>query len=64
MKRFFIVFLLLLSSTVFAANAPQIEFEIDSVDFGKVKKKTTLTYVFKFKNTGDSTLVIDDIIAG
>ena len=64
MKRIFIVLLLFIVSFAFGADGPKIEFESDSVNFGKAKSRSQLTFVFKFKNTGNSTLVIDEIVSG
>lgn len=42
-----------------AQGAPQIQFDQTSFDFGKTSQVTTVTGVFKFKNTGDAILKIE-----
>ena len=42
-------------------NLPQISFEEDFHDFGKIKSGEKLTYAFKFKNTGKSVLIISNV---
>jgi hypothetical protein len=40
---------------------PKIEFEKDFHDFGKIIQGEKVTYSFKFKNTGNSLLLISDV---
>jgi hypothetical protein len=40
---------------------PQIKFEEEVHDFGKIIEGETVSYSFKFKNTGKSDLVIADV---
>jgi hypothetical protein len=40
---------------------PQIKFEAEVHDFGKIIEGETVSYSFKFKNTGKSDLVIADV---
>lgn len=42
-------------------GGPHIVFEESAYDFGKVRKEETVKHDFKFKNTGDATLIIGDI---
>jgi hypothetical protein len=42
-------------------NLPQITFEKDLHDFGKVIQGEKVSYSFKFKNTGNSDLVISQV---
>lgn len=39
---------------------PVIEFEKETHDFGKIKEGEKVSYSFKFKNTGNSDLIITD----
>lgn len=39
--------------------SPKIEFDESEVDFGEVKQNTELTHIFKFRNVGADTLVIN-----
>ena len=64
MKKILILIALFITVYAFGAGAPRIEFQENSVDFGRVAKQTTVKHVFKFKNTGDAVLHISDIIAG
>jgi len=64
MKKIIMLTVLFIAVSAFCAQNPQIEFQEDSVDFGRVAKQTTVKHVFKFKNTGDSVLLISDIVAG
>ncbi len=43
---------------------PIICFENEMHDFGSIKKGTTITYDFKFKNTGKAPLIIDTVTTG
>ena len=64
MKKILILTTFFIAVSAFCASGPRIEFQEDSVDFGRVAKQTTVKHVFKFKNTGDAVLHISDIIAG
>lgn len=44
-------------------NAPVMKFEKTTHDFGKLKVGDTITYNFKFSNTGKSPLIITDAYA-
>lgn len=44
-----------------AAAAPKITFEKESHDYGKVLYGDTVTEEFSFANTGDGTLIIEDL---
>lgn len=60
-------FLVLFGSTAFAQveistqGEPDIEFEEDSHDFGTIEKGKTYSHEFKFKNTGEGVLIIQDV---
>lgn len=43
------------------ANAPMIQFEKESVDFGTITEGDSVSHVFKFKNMGKSPLTITDV---
>jgi hypothetical protein len=45
------------------ANAPHVEFENTTYDFGKAEQKESVAHVFKFTNTGNSDLIIRKIRA-
>lgn len=64
MKKTIILTALFITVSALCAQGPQIEFQEDNVDFGHVAKQTTVKHVFKFKNTGDAVLFINDIVAG
>ena len=42
-------------------NLPQISFEENFHDFGKIKSGEKITFAFKFKNTGKSVLIISNV---
>ena len=44
-----------------ASTLPNIEFEEEIHDFGKIIEGETVSYSFKFKNTGKSDLIIADV---
>ncbi|KRD58667.1 DUF1573 domain-containing protein [Flavobacterium collinsii] len=57
----FILFLLLLSSTIiYSQKGPKIEFlaQDNTIDYGKVSKSENILRSFEFKNTGDAPLLI------
>lgn len=45
------------------ANGPQIKFENDTHDFGKIKQGDKVTYKFNFANIGKSPLIISNVVA-
>ena len=46
-----------------SSKYPVIEFDKKEHDFGEILAKTSVSTVFKYKNTGESALVITDIKA-
>jgi hypothetical protein len=42
-------------------SLPVISFEEDFHDFGRIKSGEKITYAFKFKNTGNSVLIISNV---
>ena len=40
---------------------PEIQFQEDFFDFGKIEEQTSVTHIFKFKNAGTSDLIIDSV---
>ena len=48
-----------LCATALAEGAPKIQFEQTVYDFGKTSQVTTVSGVFKFKNTGDAILKLE-----
>ena len=64
MKKIIVLTAFFITVSALCAQGPQIEFQEDSVNFGRVAKQTTVKHVFKFKNSGDSVLYINDIVAG
>lgn len=55
------MFVLAGAGTAIAQDAPKIEFESETIDYGEVKKGSDGVRVFKFKNTGNAPLVIEDV---
>lgn len=45
----------------FIDNPTEISFESMSYDFGKVKDGEPVNYTYKFKNTGDKTLILINV---
>jgi len=43
---------------------PRIEFNEISYNFGQVKQNSELKHIYVFKNTGSSTLTIENVKAG
>lgn len=41
-------------------NAPDFKFETEEYNFGKIKQGESVTYEFKFKNTGKEPLIISE----
>jgi hypothetical protein len=50
-------------STVELANAPQIEFNSRTFDFGEIAEGKTVEYTFKIMNKGKSALIIRNVTA-
>ena len=46
------------------SNAPEINFETEIYDFGNVRRGDTVHYNFKFTNTGNGLLSINDASSG
>lgn len=44
-------------------NAPEIQFDEESHEFGNIKEGTMATYEFKFKNTGKEPLILTNVQA-
>ncbi|MDA3852622.1 MAG: DUF1573 domain-containing protein [Bacteroidales bacterium] len=66
MKRFAIAaFVLLMTVTLHAQmNAPQVNFEVKSHDFGEIKEADgPATYIFKFNNIGSEPLILKNVRA-
>jgi len=40
---------------------PKIQFQENFFDFGKIEQQKTVSHIFKFKNTGTSDLIIDNL---
>ena len=59
---FYVCMCLVLGVTTVAAQAV-ITFKTTEHNFGKFNEKQEQTYVFKFKNTGDKPLVIEQAVA-
>jgi hypothetical protein len=52
------VFLISGGSVIFAIEGPQVKFQEEKWDFGKLKEGQVKSHVFIFNNTGDATLHI------
>ena len=50
-------------ASVDTANAPVFKFEKEVYDFGEIKEGEKVTYDFKFKNIGNSPLIISSATA-
>ena len=50
-------------AAVDTANAPAFKFEKEVYDFGEIKEGEKVTYDFKFKNIGNSPLIISSATA-
>jgi hypothetical protein len=59
----FISFFLLFFLISCFAN-PRIEFNEISYNFGQIRQNTDLKHIYVFKNTGSSTLTIENVKAG
>jgi hypothetical protein len=44
-------------------NAPSFKFEVEEYNFGKIEQGKSVSYDFKFKNTGKEPLMINDASA-
>jgi len=64
MKKIIVLTALFITASALCTQGPQIEFQGNSVDFGRVAKQTTVKHIFKFKNAGDAVLFINDIVVG
>jgi len=64
MKKLSLILMSVIISSVMLAQTPVISFDINSYDFKKIKEQDGLaTTVFKFKNTGNTPLVINRVQA-
>lgn len=67
MKKFILVALGIVFSGLLVAqiavNGPVMTFEKKSHDFGDVKQGVKVTHVFRYKNTGNDTLRIDNVVS-
>lgn len=63
MKKFIAIaiFLVIGATTAQAQNVAKMEFETETLDFGEIKKNSDGVRVFKFKNTGNAPLVIENV---
>ncbi len=57
----FIVVILVTTGVLSAYKGPRIQFDKEVWDFGKTKQGKILNHVFKFRNTGDTTLLIKNV---
>lgn len=66
MKTLITLFFVIITSTIFSQTAvgPEIYFDTEVYDFGKVNSKDTLEARFYFKNTGTENLVITNVKPG
>jgi hypothetical protein len=48
-----------MASAASVTGGPEIVFETEMFNFGKVKQGEEINHVFKFKNTGDQPLVVE-----
>lgn len=51
------------TGSITQANAPVMNFDKSSYDFGKINRGDKVTYNFKFTNTGKSPLIITSAVA-
>ena len=56
--------LVFFAAIVSCDGKPAADFKNTSHDFGTVKKNSSYSYTFQFRNTGSSTLIIERIKAG
>lgn len=62
-KVFFLLIAVLAISTVFAQSKAPLEFKEVKHSFGKIKQNVPATYVFTFKNTSSTPVVIESATA-
>jgi len=51
------------STAAVMSNGPQMKFEYDTHDFGKINQGDKVTYKFNFANVGKSPLIISSAVA-
>lgn len=63
MKKFLLIVTVILCGfpTVSAQSVPQIQFDSDLIDYGEIEKDADGIRVFKFTNTGNAHLVIENV---
>lgn len=62
-KVFFLLVAVLAISTVFAQSKAPLEFKEVKHSYGKIKQNVPATYVFTFKNTSSTPVVIENAFA-
>lgn len=63
-KVLFLMIAVLGMSVVFAQSKAPLEFKETKHSFGKIKQNVPATYVFTFKNTSSTPVVIESAVAG
>ena len=63
-NHIFFLILFLLMPVLYCEAKPMAMFQETTYNFGVVSKDSSMKHTFVFKNTGNSTLVIDRIKAG
>ncbi len=61
MKKLVLILFVGLVSFATQAQTAEITFEEDTIDYGEIEKGSDGVRTFKFTNTGDAPLVIEDI---
>jgi len=62
MHGFFLVFLIFISSSVFAQfQSPSFSWTKTTHEFGEIRQKSPVSYEFEFTNNGQAPLVISDV---
>lgn len=61
MKKLVLILFVGLISFATQAQTAEITFEEDTIDYGEIEKGSDGVRTFKFTNTGDAPLVIEDI---
>jgi hypothetical protein len=61
MKKFVLIVFVGLIGFATQAQTAEITFEEDTIDYGEIEKGSDGVRTFKFTNTGDAPLVIEDI---
>ena len=61
MKKLVLILFVGLVSFATQAQTAEITFEDDTIDYGEIEKGSDGVRTFKFTNTGDAPLVIEDI---